>query len=110
MGSQEAVSTLMDLRSGLEGGSFMRSPNVQILPSRRLEDVLLTHDRVRDLFQQYVMIPWLLSGIAFDKVEQFLHPVPSFSPVARPRKVPRRLLRCIFPSLLGHDHHGCTAL
>jgi len=51
MGSQEAVSTLMDLRSGLEGGSFMRSPNGQILPSRRLEDILLTHDRVRDLFQ-----------------------------------------------------------
>ena len=110
MGSQEAVSTLMDLRSGLEGGSFMRSPNGQILPSRRLEDVLLTHDRVRDLFQQYVITHWLPSEIAFNKAEQLLHSVPSFSPIAGSRKVSRRLLRCIFSSLLGHDYHGCTAL
>ena len=87
MGSQEAVSTLMDLRSGLEGGSFLRSPNGQILPSRRLEDVLLNHDRVRDLFQQYVVVSRLPSEIVLDKVEQFLHAIPSFSPTTRSRQV-----------------------
>lgn len=56
MGSQEAVSTLMDLRSGVEGGSLMRSPKVQILPSRRIEEVLLTHDYIRDLFHLYVNV------------------------------------------------------
>lgn len=54
MGSQEAVASLMDLRSGLEGGSFLRSPNAQILPSRRIDDVVLLYDRIRDLFQQCV--------------------------------------------------------
>lgn len=54
MGSQEAVASLMDLRSGLDGGSFLRSPNGQILPSRRIEDVVLIYDRIRDLFQQFV--------------------------------------------------------
>lgn len=55
MGSQEAVASLMDLRSGLEGGSYLRSPNSQILPSRRIEDVVLLYDRIRDLFQQCVI-------------------------------------------------------
>ncbi len=89
MGSEEAVSTLMDLRSGLEGGSFMRSPNGQILPSRRLEDILLTHDRVRDIFEQYVVLSWLPGAISFDEVGQFLHNVPSFPPIARSCKVVR---------------------
>lgn len=55
MGSQEAVASLMDLRSGIEGGSYLRSPNSQILPSRRIEDVVLLYDRIRDLFQQCVI-------------------------------------------------------
>lgn len=54
VGSEEAVASLMDLRSGREGGSFMRSPNAQLLRTRQLGDVFLTHDRVQDLFQQYV--------------------------------------------------------
>ncbi len=55
MGSQEAVASLMDLRSGLEGGSFLRSPSSQqLLPSRRLEAVVLFYDRIRDLFQMFV--------------------------------------------------------
>lgn len=54
MGSQEAIASLMDLRSGLEGGSFLRSPSGQMLPSRRIEDVVLISDRIRNLFQQYV--------------------------------------------------------
>lgn len=54
MGSEEAVASLMDLRSGLEGGSFLRSPNAQLLLTRRIGDIILTHDRVQELFQQYV--------------------------------------------------------
>lgn len=61
----------------------MRSPNGQILPSRRLEDVLLTHDRVRDLFQQYVVLSSLCTEVQFDHGEQFLHLVPSFLAIAR---------------------------
>lgn len=53
MGSQEAVASLMDLRSGIEGGSFMRSPSGQVHPSRRIEGLILISDRVRDLYQQY---------------------------------------------------------
>lgn len=51
MGSEEAVASLMDLRSGLEGGSFLRSPNAQLLLTRRIGDIALTHDRVQELFQ-----------------------------------------------------------
>ena len=54
MGSEEAVASLMDLRSGLEGGSFLRSPNAQLLLTRRIGDIILTQDRVQELFQQYV--------------------------------------------------------
>ena len=50
MGSQDAVASLLDLKSGLEGGSFMRSPNGQARPSRCLEDVILTDDRIQELF------------------------------------------------------------
>ena len=57
MGSQEAVASLLDLRSGLEGGAFLRSPS-QIMPSRRLEGVVLFYDRIHDLFQQYVTFPF----------------------------------------------------
>lgn len=62
MGSQEAVASLMDLRSGLDGGSFLRSPNGQILPSRRIEDVVLIYDRIRDLFHQCVTRQPLLAA------------------------------------------------
>ena len=54
MGSQEAVASLLDLKSGLDGGSFLRSPNGQIIPPRRLENVVLPVERVRELFQMYV--------------------------------------------------------
>ena len=56
MGSEEAVASLMDLRSGLEGGSFLKSPNAQLLLTRRIGDIALTHDRVEELFQQYVTV------------------------------------------------------
>ena len=50
MGSQDAVASLLDLKSGSEGRSFMRSPNGQARPSRCLEDVILTDDRIQELF------------------------------------------------------------
>ncbi|KAL9124939.1 MAG: hypothetical protein Q9217_005786 [Psora testacea] len=52
MGSEDhAVASLMDLASGQEGGSFMRSPNARLLMSRRLGDVALSQDQVHELFQ-----------------------------------------------------------
>ena len=53
MGSQEAVASLLDLRSGLDGSSYIRSPNGQIPASRRIEDVTLLRDRIDELFEQY---------------------------------------------------------
>ncbi|KAL9133951.1 MAG: hypothetical protein Q9175_004872 [Cornicularia normoerica] len=53
MGSEEAVASLMDLRSGLEGGSFLRSPNAQLLLTRRIGDIILTHERVQELFHHF---------------------------------------------------------
>ena len=87
MGSQEAVSTLMDLRSGLEGGSFMRSPNGQILPSRRLEDIVLTHDRVRDLFQQYVVLRLAIT-LLLTRIYSFFTLYHPFLPLLDPEKSP----------------------
>ena len=52
MGSEEAVASLLDLKSGQDGGSFLRSPNGQVRPSRRLENVLLTEERIIDLYHQ----------------------------------------------------------
>lgn len=91
MGSQEAVASLMDLRSGLEGGSFLRSPSGHILPSRRIEGVVLIYDRVRDLFRQYVcshhprpLTPpnWYLVSTLIDEnsIKQFLLRLPTLPP------------------------------
>ena len=54
MGSQEAVASLLDLRSGLDGGSLMRSPNGQVRPLRRLESVIIPPERVDDMFRTQV--------------------------------------------------------
>ena len=48
--SGEAIASLMDLATGAEAGSFMRSPNAQLLFSRRLGDVSLSQDQVQELF------------------------------------------------------------
>ena len=49
MGQEQAVaSSLMDLQSGT--GAFARSPNNPLLLHRRIGDVILTHDRVVELF------------------------------------------------------------
>ena len=52
MGSEEAVAGLMDMRYGQEGGAFRRSPNAQLLQTRRIGNVTLTYDQVQELFQQ----------------------------------------------------------
>ena len=49
--SGAAVASLMDLASGGEAGSFMRSPNAQLLLSKRLGDVVLSTDQVQELFR-----------------------------------------------------------
>lgn len=51
MGSQEAVASLLDLKSGLDGGSFMKSPNGLTRITRRLEDIVLSSETVQDLFE-----------------------------------------------------------
>ncbi|SLM39609.1 c6 transcription factor [Lasallia pustulata] len=53
MGSQEAVASLLDLRSGLDGGAYLRSPSGQMIPPKRLENVVLIHDRVQELFRHF---------------------------------------------------------
>ena len=43
--SEQAVNSLLDLRSGIDGSSQLR-------PSRRLEGITLSHDQVQDLFHR----------------------------------------------------------
>ena len=49
--SGAAVASLMELATGAEAGSFMRSPNAQLLFSKRLGDVSLSTDQVQELFR-----------------------------------------------------------
>lgn len=56
MGSEEAIAGLMDMRYGSEGGPYRRSPNGQLLPTRQIGNLTLTHDQVQELFQQYVSL------------------------------------------------------
>lgn len=54
MGSHEAVASLLDLRSGLDSSSFLRSSSSQVAMAKRLEGVSLAPERVTDLFSQLV--------------------------------------------------------
>ncbi|KAJ5130343.1 uncharacterized protein N7515_006382 [Penicillium bovifimosum] len=49
MGSQEAVASLLDLRSGFDGSNFMRN-GVQI---KRIEDVMVVPEKVSELFNLF---------------------------------------------------------
>lgn len=51
MGSEEAVAAMMELRAGHDGGSFIRNPNAQLRLTRQLGNVILTQERIQDLFQ-----------------------------------------------------------
>ena len=86
MGSQDAVASLLDLKSGLEGGSFMRSPNGQARPSRCLEDVILTDDRIQELFNLCVLNSDG-SVMLTDPVSFFTYYHP-FLPILEPDKSP----------------------
>lgn len=46
MGSQEAVASLLDLRSGFDGSNYMRSGN----QLKRIEDVIVVPEKVTELF------------------------------------------------------------
>lgn len=47
MGSQEAVASLLDLRSGFDGSNYMRNGNN---PFKRIEDVIVVPEKVAELF------------------------------------------------------------
>lgn len=47
MGSQEAVASLLDLRSGFDGSNYMRNGNHQF---KRIEDVVVVPEKVTELF------------------------------------------------------------
>lgn len=47
MGSQEAVASLLDLRSGFDGSNYMRNGSQQF---KRLEDVMIAPEKATELF------------------------------------------------------------
>lgn len=51
--SGAAVASLMELAAGAEAGSYMRSPNAQVLLNKRLGDVVLTAEEIQDLFRVF---------------------------------------------------------
>ena len=54
IGSQEAVASLLDLRASLNGTSSLSASNSQLhFPPKRLEDVTLSHARIKELSQWY---------------------------------------------------------
>ena len=54
-GSQEAVASLLDLRSGFDGSNgYSRSPKGKMTQMKRIEDVSVTPEKVAEIFSQYV--------------------------------------------------------
>lgn len=54
--SEQAVSSLLDLRSGLDGASQLRNlQNGQGRPARRLEGITLSQEQIQNLFHRFVM-------------------------------------------------------
>lgn len=47
MGSQEAVASLLDLRSGFDGSNYMRNGSQQV---KRIEDVMIVPEKMAELF------------------------------------------------------------
>ncbi|KAJ5095680.1 hypothetical protein NUU61_005036 [Penicillium alfredii] len=50
MGSQEAVASLLDLRSGFDGSNYMRNGGAQV---KRIEDVMVVPEKVIELFNLF---------------------------------------------------------
>ncbi|KAL8681344.1 MAG: hypothetical protein Q9186_002553 [Xanthomendoza sp. 1 TL-2023] len=51
--SELAVNSLLEMRSGLDNASQMRSPNGQVRSSRRLEGITLSADQVDSFFERF---------------------------------------------------------
>jgi hypothetical protein len=52
-GSHEAVAGLLDLRSGVDSSTgYTRSPSGPLAISKRIEDVVVSNERVAELFQR----------------------------------------------------------
>jgi hypothetical protein len=52
-GSHEAVAGLLDLRSGVDSSTgYARSPSGSSATSKRIEDVVVSNERVAELFQR----------------------------------------------------------
>ena len=52
-GSHEAVAGLLDLRSGIDSSTgYARSPGAPLATSKRIEDVVVSNERVAELFQR----------------------------------------------------------
>ena len=69
MGSHEAVTSLMDLKSGVDG--YMRSPGGR--PHRRIEDLVLTNEQVESLFNMSVSPLFFLPALALSSLPSFTH-------------------------------------
>lgn len=52
IGSQEAVASLIELRSGVDSSTLLSHPPGHEPYSHRLENVLLTAESIRDLFRR----------------------------------------------------------
>ncbi|KAI4184198.1 MAG: hypothetical protein L6R41_004913 [Letrouitia leprolyta] len=68
--SEQAVNSLLDLRSGHDGASHSRNLNGYNRPSRRLEGITLAQDQIHDLFHRFFTL---------------FHP---FMPLLEPAKTP----------------------
>ncbi|WEW58953.1 hypothetical protein PRK78_004421 [Emydomyces testavorans] len=53
MKPHEAVASLLDLRSGLEPSSFLRSPSGKVIMHKRIEDVTISPERATELFSGF---------------------------------------------------------
>jgi hypothetical protein len=85
MGSQEAVASLLDLRSGFDSSNYMRNGGPQV---KRIEDVIVVPERATELFNLYVP-PTLykrfpaISGSPSDFPQQILYILSPISPIPR---------------------------
>ncbi|KAK2744619.1 hypothetical protein FQN57_004224 [Myotisia sp. PD_48] len=53
MRPDEAVASLLDLKSGVDSSGYARSPSGQFLPPKRIDDVFIPGERVAELFNQF---------------------------------------------------------
>ncbi|KAI1951851.1 hypothetical protein LOZ57_001263 [Ophidiomyces ophidiicola] len=53
MRPHEAVASLLDLRSGLDSSSYIRSSSGQSIPQKRIEDVSISAEKVAELFDRF---------------------------------------------------------